>query len=159
MWWSTILRMLGFKLRHVSKRGLWDSTFHHVYLPERTRGRPWRRLRVRICSIEKHKVGSFILLHKISQTTCCFGIRTFKKKYNCYESATIWYTAHQYLAQYSEIINNLPEIPLIFCNYAVRLCGTWRKGPSQSPCNVLSISDLELYLTETSTGVYDPVTD
>ena len=51
------------------------------------------------------------------------------------------------------------EIPLIFCNYAVRLCGTWLKGPGQSPLNVLSISDLELYVTETSTGVYDPVTD
>ena len=129
-------------------------------LPERTRGRPWGRLRVRIRSIEKAcEVGSFILLHKISRTACCFGIRTFLKQYNCYESATIWYTDHQYLAQYSEIINNLQEIPLIFCNYAVRSCGTWRKGPGQSPCNVLSISDLELYVTETSTGVCDPVTD
>ena len=62
-------------------------------------------------------------------------------------------------AQYSEIINNLPEIPLIFCNYAVRSCGTWRKGLGQSPCNVLSISDLELYVIETSMGVCDPVTD
>ena len=104
-------------------------------------------------------VGSFILLHKISRTACCFGIRTFLKQYNCYESATISYTDHQYLAQYSEIINNLQEIPLIFCNYAVRSCGTWRKGPGQSPCNVLSISDLELYVTETGTGVCDPVTD
>ena len=109
--------------------------------------------------LKKREVGSFILLHKISRTACCFGIRTFLKQYNCYESATIWYTNHQYLAQYSEIINNLQEIPLIFCNYAVRSCGTWRKGPGQSPCNVLSISDLELYVTETSTGVCDPVTD
>ena len=109
--------------------------------------------------LKKREVGSFILLHKIPRTACCFGIRTFLKQYSCYESATIWYTDHQYLAQYSEIINNLPEIPLIFCSYAVRSCGTWRKGPGQSPCNVLSISDLELYVTETSTGVCDPVTD
>ena len=129
-------------------------------LPERTWGRPWGRLRVRIRSIDKKRqVGSFILLHKISRTACCFGIRTFLKQYNCYESATNWYTDHQYLAQYSDIINNLQEIPLIFCNYAVRSCGTWRKGPGQSPCNGLSISDLELYVTETSTGVCDPVTD
>ena len=109
--------------------------------------------------LKKREVGSFILLHKIWRTACCFGIRTFLKQYNYYESATIWYTDHQYLAQYSEIINNLWEIPLIFCNYAVRSCGTWLKGPGQSPCNVLSISDLELYVTETSTGVCDPVTD
>ena len=109
--------------------------------------------------LKKRGVGSFILLHKISRTACCFGIRTFLKQYNCHESANIWYTNHQYLAQYSEIINNLQEIPLIFCNYAVRSCGTWRKGPGQSPCNVMSISDLELYVTETSTGVCDPVTD
>ena len=92
---------------------------------------------------KKREVRSFILLHKISRTACCFGICTFLKWYNCYESATIWYTDHQYLAQYSEIINNLQGIPLIFCNYAVRSCGTWRKG-RQSSCNVLSISDLEL---------------
>ena len=41
----------------------------------------------------------------------------------------------------------------------MRSCGTWRKGPGQSPRNVLSISDLELYVTETSTDVCDPVTD
>ena len=110
-------------------------------------------------SLKKHEIGSFILLHKISRTACCFGICTFLKQYSCYESATIWHIDHQCLTQYSEIINNLPEMPLIFCNYAVRLCGTWRKGPGQSPCNVLSISDLELYVTETSTGVCDPVTD
>ena len=109
--------------------------------------------------LKKREVGSFILLHKISRTACCFGIRTFLKQYNCYESANIWYTDHQYLAPYSEIINNLQEIPRIFCNYAVHSCGTWRKGPGQSPCNILSISDLELYVTETSTGVCDPVTD
>ena len=109
--------------------------------------------------LKKREVGSFILLHKISRTACCFGIRIFLKQYNCYESATIWYTDHRYLAQCSKIINNLQEIPLIFCNYAVRSCGTWRKGPGQSPCNVLSISDLELYVTETSMGVCDPVTD
>ena len=108
---------------------------------------------------KKSEVGSFIMLHKISRTACCFGICTFSKQYDSHESATIWYTDHQYLAQYSEIINNLPKIPLIFSNYAVRSCGTCRKGPSQSPCNVLSISDLELYVTETSTGVCDPVTD
>ena len=45
------------------------------------------------------------------------------------------------------------------CNYAVRSCGTWRKGPGQSPRNVLSISDLELYVTERNTGVCDPVTN
>ena len=109
--------------------------------------------------LKKRQAGSFILLHKISRTACCFGIRTFLKQYSCYESATNWYTDHRYLAQYSDIINNLQEIPLIFCNYAVRSCGTWRKGPGQSPCNGLSISDLELYVTETSTGVCDPVTD
>ena len=98
--------------------------------------------------LKKRQAGSFILLHKISRTACCFGIRTFLKQYSCYESATNWYTDHQYLAQYSDIINNLQEIPLIFCNYAVRSCGTWRKGPGQSPCNGLSISDLELYVTE-----------
>ena len=106
--------------------------------------------------LKKRQAGSFILLHKISRTAYCFGIRTFLKQYSCYESATNWYTDHQYLAQYSDIINNLQEIPLIFCNYAVRSCGTWRKGPGQSPCNGLSISDLELYVTETSTGVCDP---
>ena len=63
--------------------------------------------------LKKRQVGSFILLQKISWTACCFGIPTFLKQYNCYESATIWYTDHQYLAQYSEIINNLHEIPLI----------------------------------------------
>ena len=62
--------------------------------------------------LKKREVGSFILLHKISRTACCFGIRTFLKQYNCYESATNWYTDHQYLAQYSEIINNLQEIPI-----------------------------------------------
>ena len=110
-------------------------------------------------ALKKRGVGSFILLHKISRTACCFWIRTFLKQYKCYVITTIWYTDHQYLAQYSEIINNLQEIPLVFCNYAVRSCGTWHKGPGQSPCNVLSISDLELYVTETSTGVCDPVTD
>ena len=108
---------------------------------------------------KKREVGSFILLHKISRTACCFGIRTFLKQYSCYESAATWYTDHQYLAKYSEIINNLPEMPVIFCNYAVRSCGTWRTGPGQYPCNVLSTSDLELYVTETSTGVCEPVTD
>ena len=96
----------------------------------------------------------FILLHKSSRTACSFGIRTFLKQYSCYESATIWYTDHQYLAQYSEVINNLPEIPHI-----LQLCCALVQGPGQSPCNVLSISDLELYVTETSTGVCNPVTD
>ena len=105
--------------------------------------------------LKKRKVGSFIPLHKISRTPWCFGMRTFLKQYGCYASATIWYTDQQYC---SEVINNLPQIPLIFCNYAVRSCGTWRRGPGQSPCNVMSISDLELYVTETSTGVCDPVT-
>ena len=131
----------------------------HQTLPERTRGRPWGRLRVRIRSIEKSEVESFTLLHKISRAACYFGIRTLLKQYHCYESATIWYTDHQYLAKYSEIITNLQEIPHMFCNYAVHSCGTWRKGPGQSPRNVLSISDLELYVTERSTGVCDPVTD
>ena len=107
--------------------------------------------------LKKRQAGSFILLHKISRTACCFGIRTFLKQYSCYESATNWYTDHQYLAQYSDIINNLQEIPLIFCNYAVRSCGTWRKGPGQSPCNGLSISDLELYVT--ARVFVTPVTD
>ena len=107
------------------------------YLSERTRGRPWGRLRVRFRSIET----------KNSRTACCFVTRTFFKQYNCYENAAIWYTDHQYLAQYSEIINNLQELPFIFCNYAVPSCGTWRNWPGQSTCNVLSISDLELYVT------------
>ena len=47
----------------------------------------------------------------------------------------------------------------MFCNYAVRSCGTWRKGPCQSSRNVLSISDLELYVAERSTDVCDPVTE
>ena len=86
---------------------------------------------------KKREVGSFILRHKISRTACCFGIRTFLKQYNCHESATIWYSDHQYLTQYSEIINNLQETPLLFCNYAVHSSGTWRKGPGESPRNVV----------------------
>ena len=81
----------------------------------------------------------------MSRTACCFGIGTLLKQYDCNESATIWDTDYQYLAQYSEIINNLQEIPLMFYNYAVRSCGTWRYEPVQSPRNFLSISDLELY--------------
>ena len=46
----------------------------------------------------------------------------------------------------------------MFCNYDVCSYGTWRKGPGQSPCNVLSISDLELYIIEGITGVCDPIT-
>ena len=46
-----------------------------------------------------------------------------------------------------------------FCNYVVRLHGTWRKRPGQSPRNVLSISDLELYVIKRNTSVCDPVTD
>ena len=124
--------------------------------PERTRGQPWSWLRVRIRSIEKkqREVESFTLLHKISRTACCFRICTLLKQYNCYESATIVYSDHQYSAQYNEIINNLQEISLMVCNFAVRSCGTWRMGPGQSPRNVLSISDLELYVTERSTGVF-----
>ena len=117
------------------------------------------RLRVRIRSMKKTWSWKFYPAAQIPRTACCFGILIFLKQYSCYESATIWYTDHQYFAQYSEIINYLPEIPPKFCNYAVRSCGTWRKGPGQSPCNVLSISDLELYVTETSTGVSDPVAD
>ena len=67
----------------------------------------------------KSEVGSFTLLHKISRTACYFGTLTLLKKYNCHESATIWYTDHQNLAQYSEIIDCLQEIPLRLCNYAV----------------------------------------
>ena len=113
-------------------------------LPERTEAGREAGWGSEFVPLKKREVGSFILLHKISRTACCCGIRTFLKQYYCYESANIWYTDHQYLAQYSEIINNLQEMPLIFCNYAVRSCGTSRKGPGQSPCNVLSISDLEL---------------
>ena len=144
--------------RHGADVSLWIMSSGSAYPngPEAGREAGWGS---EFVPLKKREVGSFILLHKISRTACCFGIRTFLKQYNCYESATIWYTDHQYLAQYSEIINNLQEISLIFCNYAVRSCGTWRKGPGQSPCNVLSISDLELYVTETSTGVCDPVTD
>ena len=109
--------------------------------------------------LEKSEVGSFTLLCNISWTVCCFGICTLLKQYNCFESTTICYADHQYLAQYSKIINNLQEIPLMFCNYAVCSCGTWCKGPGQSPRNVLSISDLELYITERSMGVCDPITD
>ena len=130
---------------------LWHS------LPERTRGRPWGRLRARIRSIEKNvKLEVLSCCTKFHEPHVVLEYAHFLEQYSCYESATIWYTDHQYLAQYSEIINNLSEMPLIFCNYAVRSCGTWRKGPGQSPCNVLSISDLELYVTETSTGVCDP---
>ena len=57
------------------------------------------------------------------------------------------------------MINNLQEIPLMFCNYGARSCGTWRKGPGQSPRIVVSISDLELHVIERSMGVCDPVTD
>ena len=133
----------------------WSKSYRHSYPngPEAGREAGWGS---EFVPLKKRQAGSFILLHKISRTACCFGIRTFLKQYSCYESATNWYTDHQYLAQYSDIINNLQEIPLIFCNYAVRSCGTWRKGPGQSPCNGLSISDLELYVTETSTGVCDP---
>ena len=109
--------------------------------------------------LKKSEVGSFTLLHKISPTACFFGRRTLLKQYNCYESANIWYTDHQYLTKNSEIINNLQEIPLMFCNYAVRSWGTWRKAPGQSPHNFFSISDLELYIAERSTGVCEPVTD
>ena len=109
-------------------------------------------------SIEKKWSWMF---HSAAQnfTNRVFVIRTLLKQYNCHESATIWYTDHQYLTQYSEIINNLQEIPLLFRNCAVRSCGTRRKGPGQSPRNVLSSSDLELYVTERGTGVGDPVTD
>ena len=48
---------------------------------------------------------------------------------------------------------------LIFCNYAVRSYGTWHKEPGEFPRNVLSISDLEQYIIERSTGVCGPVTD
>ena len=65
----------------------------------------------------------------------------------------IWYTDHQYLAQYGDMISNLQEISPMFCNYAVRSCGFWRKGPGQSQRNILSISDLELYVIERSAGV------
>ena len=141
---------------HVGPMSLASRGHSYPNGPEASREASWGS---EFVLLKKRKVGSFILLHKISWTACCFGIRTFLKQYSCYESATIWYTDHQYLAQCSEMINNLPEIPLIFCNYAVRSFGTWRKGPGQSPCNVLSISDLELYVTETSTGVCDSVTD
>ena len=47
----------------------------------------------------------------------------------------------------------------MLCNDAVRSCGTWRKGPGQFPRDVLSITDLELFVTERSTAVCDPVTD
>ena len=109
--------------------------------------------------LKKREVESFTLLHKNSRAARYFGIRTPLKQYHCYESANIPYTDLQYLAQYREIINNLQEMPLMFCHYAVRYCGTWRKWPGQSPGNVLSISDLELYLIERNTDVCDPVTD
>ena len=44
--------------------------------------------------LKKREVGGFILLYKIPRTACYFGTRTFLKQYNCYESATIWYTNH-----------------------------------------------------------------
>ena len=156
-----IMKKNGLKMRCVSENHFitiaWlYSVTSYPNGPEAGREAGWGS---EFVPLKKREVGSFILLHKISRTACCFGIRTFLKQFNCYESATNWYTDHQYLAQYNEIINNLQEIPLIFCNYAVRSCGTWRKGPGQSPCNGLSISDLELYVTETSMGVCDPVTD
>ena len=79
-----------------------------------------------IRSFEKSEFGSFTLLHKISLIACCFDIRTLFNQYNCYESATTWYTDHQFWAQYSDIIDHLQEIPLMFCSYAVHSCGTWR---------------------------------
>ena len=109
--------------------------------------------------LKKSEVGSFTLLHKVSRNACCFGICMLLKQCNCYESTTIWYTDHQCFAQYSEIINNLHEIPLMFCNYTVHSCQTWCKGPGQSPCNVFSISELEPYVTERSMRVCDPITD
>ena len=118
------------------KGTLWNSTqnilpIHYPNGPEAGREAGWGS---EFVPLKKRQAGSFILLHKISRTACCFGIRTFLKQYSCYESATNWYTDHQYLAQYSDIINNLQEIPLIFCNYAVRSCGTWRKGPGVKCC-------------------------
>ena len=85
-------------------------------------------------TLSKHDITIFVIIShgNRSLTSYCFGIRTFLKQYSCYER---WYIDHQYLAQYRKIINNLQEIPLIFCNYAVRSCETWRKGPGQSPCN------------------------
>ena len=109
--------------------------------------------------LKKSQVESFTLLHKISRTAYCLEICTLVKQYNCYESAIIWYTDHQYLAQYSEVINNLQEIPVMFRNYTVRSCGTWRKWPGQSPHNVLSISYFELCVIERSKDVCVPVTD
>ena len=159
-WWHSSLAhlSLGFdELTVLRKLNSWLPMSSRDFT--RTDPRPAVRPAEGPNSFHWKKVGSFILLHKISRTACCFGIRTFLKQYNWHESATNLYTDHQNLAQYSDIINNLQKIPLIFCNYAVRSCGTWRKGPGQSPCNGLSISDLELYVTETSTGVCDPVTD
>ena len=69
--------------------------------------------------LKKREVGSFILLHKISRTPCGFGIRTFLKQYNCYESATIWYTDHQYLAQYVQR-NNQQSVRNT--SYILQLC-------------------------------------
>ena len=95
-----------------------NSALNFWQLPEWTRGQPGDQLSVRIRSIEKIEVGSFIL-HKMSY---CFGICTLLKQYHCYESLAIRYT-DQYLAQYSEISNNIEGISLIFCHSAVRRVG------------------------------------
>ena len=100
----------------ISTKGAIPVSTNERKLPERTRGR------LRAEFIQDSEVEKFVMLHKISWTACCFGIRTLLKQYNCYESAIIWYANHQYLAQYSDIINNLQVIPLMFCNYAVRSC-------------------------------------
>ena len=154
------IHIFSFTKMHLKmSSGTWQPSCLGPNLPERTKVRPWGRLRVRIHSIEKTWSWKFYSAAQNFTNRMLYWEYAVLKQYSCNESATIWYIDHQYLAQYTKIMKNLPEMPLIFCNYAVRSCGTWRKGPGQSPCNVLWISDLELYVTETSMGVCDPVTD
>ena len=124
-------------------------------LPERTRGRPWGRLRVHIHFIKKWSWEFYPAVPNFTNARC-FGIRTHLKQYHCYESATIRYPGRQYLSQFNEIINNLQEMPFVFCHYAVRSCGTWRKGPGQSPRNVLSISNFWPWRNQNELGCFWP---
>ena len=85
---------------------------------------------------------------------------------NAHTFKTIWLLWKRYhlihqSSIFSEISNNLQELLLMFlqlCCALVRDLGA-RKGPCQSSRNVLSISDLELYVAERSTDVCDPVTE
>ena len=72
---------------------------YYVCLPEQPEASREAGWESEFIPLKKSEVVSFSLLHKISQTACCFGICTLLKQYNCYESASIWYNDHQYLAK------------------------------------------------------------